>query len=46
MKTASDEEDRSWLLQGWKGRVIRAISKWKPNQSYADREASPWSSRD
>ncbi|KAI5004976.1 hypothetical protein ZWY2020_032219 [Hordeum vulgare] len=25
-------EDRSWLLQGWKRRVIYAISKWKPTE--------------
>ncbi|KAL6624394.1 hypothetical protein ACP70R_031715 [Stipagrostis hirtigluma subsp. patula] len=29
------EEDSGWLLQGWKGRVIHALSKWKPNESYA-----------
>ncbi|KAI5021081.1 hypothetical protein ZWY2020_054491 [Hordeum vulgare] len=27
-------EDRGWLLQGWKGRVIYAVSKWKPNETY------------
>ncbi|XBJ06878.1 hypothetical protein VPH35_012468 [Triticum aestivum] len=27
-------EDRGWLLQGWKGRVLYAISKWKPNEIY------------
>uniref|UniRef100_R7WF62 Uncharacterized protein n=1 Tax=Aegilops tauschii TaxID=37682 RepID=R7WF62_AEGTA len=27
-------EDRGWLLQGWKGRVLYAISKWKPNETY------------
>ncbi|GJM94337.1 hypothetical protein PR202_ga10975 [Eleusine coracana subsp. coracana] len=30
------DEDSGWLLQGWKGRVIHAISKWKPNESYTD----------
>ncbi|XBJ13856.1 hypothetical protein VPH35_005971 [Triticum aestivum] len=29
-------EDRGWLLQGWKGRVIYAISKWKPDETYDD----------
>ncbi|XBJ21919.1 hypothetical protein VPH35_000385 [Triticum aestivum] len=29
-------EDRGWLLQGWKGRVLYAISKWKPNEIYDD----------
>ncbi|KAF6992997.1 hypothetical protein CFC21_009945 [Triticum aestivum] len=24
-------EDCGWLLQGWKGRVLYAVSKWKPN---------------
>ncbi|XBJ13855.1 hypothetical protein VPH35_005970 [Triticum aestivum] len=26
-------EDRGWLLQGWKGRVLYAISKWKPDET-------------
>ncbi|XBJ06883.1 hypothetical protein VPH35_012473 [Triticum aestivum] len=30
-------EDRGWLLQGWKGRVIYAISKWKPDETYDGR---------
>lgn len=30
------DEDGGWLLQGWKGRVIYAISTWKPNESYLD----------
>ncbi|XBJ06889.1 hypothetical protein VPH35_012479 [Triticum aestivum] len=30
-------EDRGWLLQGWKGRVIYAISKWEPNETYDDK---------
>ncbi|KAJ3669624.1 hypothetical protein LUZ60_011574 [Juncus effusus] len=25
------DQDRGWLLQGWKGRVIYAISAWKPS---------------
>ncbi|XBJ13853.1 hypothetical protein VPH35_005968 [Triticum aestivum] len=29
-------EDCGWLLQGWKGRVIYAISKWKPNETHGD----------
>ncbi|KAL6619812.1 hypothetical protein ACP70R_034951 [Stipagrostis hirtigluma subsp. patula] len=29
------DEESGWLLQGWKGRVIHALSKWKPNESYA-----------
>ncbi|XP_044973699.1 scarecrow-like protein 9 [Hordeum vulgare subsp. vulgare] len=29
-------EDSGWLLQGWKGRVLYAISKWQPNESYDD----------
>lgn len=27
-------EDSCWLLQGWKGRVVYAISEWKPNETY------------
>ncbi|KAL6624393.1 hypothetical protein ACP70R_031714 [Stipagrostis hirtigluma subsp. patula] len=30
------DEDGGWLLQGWKGRVIFAVSKWRPNESYDD----------
>jgi hypothetical protein len=26
------DEDSGWLLQGWKGRIIYAISTWKPNK--------------
>ncbi|ONK67744.1 uncharacterized protein A4U43_C05F3300 [Asparagus officinalis] len=26
------DEDSRWLLQGWKGRIIYAISAWKPNR--------------
>ncbi|KAG1371715.1 Scarecrow-like protein 9 [Cocos nucifera] len=28
------DEDSRWLLQGWKGRIIYALSTWKPNESY------------
>ncbi|KAI5665996.1 hypothetical protein M9H77_15849 [Catharanthus roseus] len=27
------DEDRNWMLQGWKGRVIYAISCWKPTKN-------------
>jgi hypothetical protein len=27
------DEDSGWLLQGWKGRIIYAISTWKPNKN-------------
>ncbi|XP_062216057.1 scarecrow-like protein 9 isoform X2 [Phragmites australis] len=27
------DEDSGWLLQGWKGRIIYAITTWKPNNS-------------
>jgi len=30
------DEDSGWLLQGWKGRVLYALSKWKINESCAD----------
>ena len=30
------DEDNGWLLQGWKGRVLYALSKWKVNESCAD----------
>lgn len=29
-KDFSVDEDGNWLLQGWKGRVIHAVSCWKP----------------
>nr|XP_010937596.1 scarecrow-like protein 9 [Elaeis guineensis]XP_010937597.1 scarecrow-like protein 9 [Elaeis guineensis]XP_029123935.1 scarecrow-like protein 9 [Elaeis guineensis] len=29
------DEDSRWLLQGWKGRIIHALSTWKPNESYS-----------
>jgi len=27
------DEDSGWLLQGWKGRIIYAISTWKPKNN-------------
>ncbi|ONM06892.1 scarecrow-like protein 34 [Zea mays] len=27
-------EDDHWLLMGWKGRILNAISTWKPSESY------------
>jgi len=30
------DEDNGWLLQGWIGRVLYALSKWKINESCAD----------
>lgn len=27
------DEDSGWLLQGWKGRIICALSTWKPNNA-------------
>lgn len=27
------DEDNGWLLQGWKGRIIHALSSWKPKES-------------
>lgn len=27
------DEDSGWLLQGWKGRIIYAITTWKPNNN-------------
>ncbi|XP_026663302.2 scarecrow-like protein 9 [Phoenix dactylifera] len=27
------DEDSRWLLQGWKGRIIYALSTWRPNES-------------
>ncbi|GJN17198.1 hypothetical protein PR202_gb04248 [Eleusine coracana subsp. coracana] len=26
------DEDNRWLLQGWKGRILLALSTWKPDQ--------------
>ncbi|CAA7392749.1 unnamed protein product [Spirodela intermedia] len=26
------DEDSGWLLQGWKGRIIYALSTWRPNR--------------
>ncbi|KAK8949926.1 Scarecrow-like protein 14 [Platanthera guangdongensis] len=28
------DEDSGWLLQGWKGRIIYAISAWKPSEKW------------
>lgn len=28
------DEDSNWMLQGWKGRIIYAISCWKPAKEY------------
>lgn len=28
------DEDSRWLLQGWKGRIIYAISTWKPSERW------------
>ncbi|KAK8514807.1 hypothetical protein V6N12_057703 [Hibiscus sabdariffa] len=28
------DEDNRWLVQGWKGRIIYALSAWKPAQGY------------
>ncbi|CAN6340299.1 unnamed protein product [Urochloa humidicola] len=30
------DEDSGWLLKGWKGRVMHALSTWKPNESCTD----------
>jgi len=27
------DEDCGWLLQGWKGRIMHALSSWKPKDS-------------
>jgi hypothetical protein len=27
------DEDSGWLLQGWKGRIMHALSSWKPKDS-------------
>ncbi|RLN28132.1 uncharacterized protein C2845_PM05G10180 [Panicum miliaceum] len=29
------DEDSDWLLQGWKGRIMHALSSWKPKESYS-----------
>ncbi|KAJ1294625.1 hypothetical protein BS78_01G159700 [Paspalum vaginatum] len=29
-------EDDQWILMGWKGRILKAISTWKPSESYED----------
>ncbi|KAJ1261207.1 hypothetical protein BS78_09G010600 [Paspalum vaginatum] len=28
------DEDGGWLIQGWKGRIMYAVSSWKPKESY------------
>ncbi|XP_072954196.1 scarecrow-like protein 14 [Typha angustifolia] len=28
------DEDNRWLLQGWKGRIIFALSTWRPSNAY------------
>ncbi|RCV15563.1 hypothetical protein SETIT_3G066300v2 [Setaria italica] len=30
------DEDSGWLLQGWKGRILHALSSWKPKESYTN----------
>ncbi|XP_062232508.1 scarecrow-like protein 9 [Phragmites australis] len=30
-------EDSGWLLQGWKGRIIYALSSWKPEKPYTNK---------
>ncbi|CAD6273272.1 unnamed protein product [Miscanthus lutarioriparius] len=30
------DEDSRWLLQGWKGRIMHAVSSWKPKESYTN----------
>ncbi|CAN6340300.1 unnamed protein product [Urochloa humidicola] len=30
------DEDSGWLLQGWKGRILYAVSSWKPKESYTN----------
>ncbi|KAL8057383.1 hypothetical protein ABFX02_04G180300 [Erythranthe guttata] len=32
-KDFSVDEDGKWMLQGWKGRVVHAISYWKPSHN-------------
>ncbi|KAK8456762.1 hypothetical protein SEVIR_3G067300v4 [Setaria viridis] len=32
------DEDSGWLLQGWKGRVMHAVSSWKPKESYTNQK--------
>jgi hypothetical protein len=27
------DEDSGWFLQGWKGRIMHALSSWKPKDS-------------
>lgn len=30
------DEDSRWLIQGWKGRIMHAVSSWKPKESYTN----------
>lgn len=30
------DEDSQWMLQGWKGRIIYALSTWKPDETYCE----------
>ncbi|CAN6326416.1 unnamed protein product [Urochloa humidicola] len=32
------DEDSGWLIQGWKGRVMHAVSSWKPKESYTNQK--------
>ncbi|VFR03324.1 unnamed protein product [Cuscuta campestris] len=32
-KNFSVDEDGNWLLQGWKGKVLHAVSYWKPSSN-------------
>lgn len=32
------DEDSGWLLQGWKGRIMHAVSSWKPKESYTNQK--------
>ena len=29
-------EDNGWLVQGWKGRIMYAVSSWKPKEQYSN----------
>ncbi|CAH9109219.1 unnamed protein product [Cuscuta epithymum] len=32
-KNFSVDEDENWMLQGWKGRILKAVSCWKPDNN-------------
>ncbi|CAH9073173.1 unnamed protein product [Cuscuta europaea] len=32
-KNFSVDEAENWMLQGWKGRILKAVSCWKPNNN-------------